>query len=218
MVNGRPGGTGFTNSATVSDAAVFPHVDPTAPAGQKDRDITWAQMVALLGDIDVPQTATPFLITGDGTTTAWPITYDVGAYPVHEAIEVATKRHLIEDTHFYVEITATGAVVHIDRTGQSAGTVTPLGNGAQVAVFVTRVGANAALPTTFLFGITGYTATPPTGAPVESPTYADLAAFEAAVEPSDDFQACRLIGWPTPSGLVGLESRWNGTNYEWGTI
>ena len=136
----RPGGSGFTNSATVSDAAVFPHVDPTAPAGQKDRDITWAQMVALLGDIDVPQTATPFLITGDGTTTAWPISYDVGAYPVHEVIEVATKRRLLEGTHFYIEPTSSGAVVHIDRTGDATGNQ-PLADQQQVAVLVSPAGS-----------------------------------------------------------------------------
>lgn len=68
-----------------------------------------------------------------------------------------------------------------------------------------------------LYAITGYTATPPTNEPIIA-SYADKAAFDAAVAPKSSGARSQLIGWPTAASYTLLESRWTGSAFAWEVI
>lgn len=191
-------------------------------AGDFSDDANWWELddvlnyVAERGGVGT-HTAT---VTGDGTQLEWEIVHNTGT--INNKVRVWDNGvELIRGQHFWavpkVGSETTVVVVRFDRTDGTT-TDTPLASGVVYAGFVERAGLNAGSATTLLFGITGYIAAVPDGATVQSPTYADYAAFVAAVPPDDEFLATRLIGYPTPDSLVGLESRWDGTAYGWSPI
>lgn len=66
-----------------------------------------------------------------------------------------------------------------------------------------------------LYTLTGYTATLP-GSETATANYANVAAFEVAVVPTYSGQRCQIAGYPAAGAYNVLESRWNGTAFEWG--
>lgn len=61
-----------------------------------------------------------------------------------------------------------------------------------------------------LYAITGHSATVPTDDTVVA-SYADVDAFDAAVDPGYDGDRCRLAGWPHDYAITKLEGRADAT-------
>jgi hypothetical protein len=148
----------------------------------------------------------PITITGDGTATSFDVAHNLGTRSIEWYFE--------DEANAPLKVSSWVPTVGDELDSSTVSIPGPIGDGDEVYGYAHPATGSAGI-THPLYAITGYTATKPTGETIAA-TYADLAAFEAAVVPDALGEVIQVLGYLVPSSHVGLVGAPDGTGgFKW---